>query len=106
MKELLIMRHAKSDWGQDSISDFERELSERGLDAAPKMGNYIFEKNLVPQLILSSPAIRAKRTVELFSEASHFEGKIEYNENFYFKDYGTYVDAIQLVSPEIENHSR
>ena len=62
MKTLLIMRHAKSSWDNAAMSDFERPLNERGIRTAPLMGEYIRENQLQPELIVSSPAERAKQT--------------------------------------------
>lgn len=62
-RQLLVMRHAKSAWGTDAPSDFERPLSGRGIDNAPRMGQWLREQGLVPQWVVSSPAKRAEQTV-------------------------------------------
>ena len=62
MKQLLIMRHAKSDWSNSAQSDFERPLNKRGRKTAPVMGQLLKKKNLVPDLIVSSSALRAGQT--------------------------------------------
>jgi len=61
-RELLIMRHAKSDWGDASLRDFDRPLNKRGLASAPKMGRWLHEQGLVPDAVISSPAERARQT--------------------------------------------
>lgn len=66
-RELLIMRHAKSDWSKSSwngsvSSDFDRPLSKRGRRDAPRVGAWLYREGLVPDLILSSPAKRARAT--------------------------------------------
>lgn len=58
-KQLLIMRHAKSDWSVNT-SDFKRPLKLRGKSAAQHMGIWLLQNNLLPDYILSSPAERAK----------------------------------------------
>jgi phosphohistidine phosphatase len=62
MRHLLIMRHAKSDWDTGAKSDFDRPLSKRGKRDAPRMGQWLLENKLIPDWILSSPALRAKET--------------------------------------------
>ena len=64
MRELLLVRHAKSSWDSDAASDFERPLGKRGLRNAPAMGAWLAERRLVPDLVVSSPALRAQMTVD------------------------------------------
>lgn len=61
-KTLYIARHAKSSWKDMSLSDFERPLNARGKRDAPFMANLLKGKGIHPELILSSPAKRAKKT--------------------------------------------
>ncbi len=83
MKKLLVLRHAKSSWDDPNMSDFERPLNPRGLNAAPFMGKLIAEKGLSPCLIVSSPAERAKRTAELIRENSGVESELAFDERIY-----------------------
>ncbi len=68
MKTLLLMRHAKSQFKETEIPDFERPLSKRGEKDAPRMGKLIKDKGLSPDLIISSTAVRAARTAEAVAE--------------------------------------
>jgi len=61
-RELLILRHGKSDWGSDAASDFDRPLAKRGKNDAPKVGAWLFREGLVPDYVVSSPAERARQT--------------------------------------------
>ena len=63
-RELLLMRHAKSDWSSAGMTDFERPLNQRGREAAPKMGRWLSQYQLIPDYVISSPALRAKQTVQ------------------------------------------
>lgn len=82
MKTLLMLRHAKSDWGDASLNDFDRPLAKRGERDAPRMGKALKERGPLPDLVISSPAARAKATVEAFLPAAgldivpQFEGGI------------------------------
>jgi len=65
MLTLSLLRHAKSSWEDGSLKDFERPLAKRGESAAPRMGAFMAEHGLAPQLILCSPAVRARQTLDL-----------------------------------------
>lgn len=67
MKQLLLIRHAKSDQSFFG-NDFERPLNERGKKDAPEMAKKLLKKNIVIDAFISSPAARAKRTAELFAK--------------------------------------
>jgi phosphohistidine phosphatase len=62
MKELTLIRHAKSDWGNATLSDHDRPLNKRGLHAAPMMAGILGERGATPDAVLSSTALRAKTT--------------------------------------------
>ncbi|MGZ8176063.1 MULTISPECIES: SixA phosphatase family protein [Methylobacter] len=61
--ELLLLRHAKSDWAVD-MDDFSRPLKKRGQRAAKQVGRWLHEQHLIPDTILSSPATRALATAQ------------------------------------------
>lgn len=67
-KQLLLIRHAKSDWGDFSLPDFERPLNERGKRDAPAMAQRLLDKKIKIDAFISSPAKRAKKTATLFAE--------------------------------------
>ena len=73
MKSLLLVRHAKSDWGDNTVKDFDRELNLRGRRTAPKMANHLKVDGFMPDLILSSPAQRAKCTTRHIMEQLDFD---------------------------------
>jgi len=61
-RELLILRHAKSDWGSGATADFDRALALRGRKDAKVMGRWLHHQEWTPDLILASPARRAEQT--------------------------------------------
>lgn len=65
MLNLLLMRHAKSDWSLPSSGDHERVLNQRGTLAAPLMGRWLVQQDCLPDFIRCSTAIRTRQTVEL-----------------------------------------
>jgi phosphohistidine phosphatase len=68
-KQLLLIRHAKSDWGNADLRDFDRPLNKRGKANAPEMAERLVKQKIVPELIVSSPALRAITTASYFAEA-------------------------------------
>ena len=94
MKTLLVMRHAKSSWSKPGLADFDRPLNERGKLAAPKMGEFIRDQGLIPQLIISSTAKRAKKTAEIFAESCGYDSSIEFESNFYLASPETYIEVL------------
>ncbi|RZL32194.1 MAG: histidine phosphatase family protein [Pedobacter sp.] len=67
-KELIIIRHAKSDWGNANLSDFDRPLNKRGRTNAPEMAHRLVKQKIKPQLIVSSNALRAITTAKFFAD--------------------------------------
>lgn len=67
-RNLLLMRHAKSDWNVPGLGDKDRPLNSRGKSTAPKMANWLFEHGLLPDLILCSSAVRTLQTLMLMIE--------------------------------------
>ncbi|GGF83435.1 phosphoglycerate mutase [Azorhizobium oxalatiphilum] len=64
MRRLILLRHAKSDW-PDGMTDLDRPLAPRGRLAAPRMGQYLANEGLIPDLVLVSPARRTQETWSL-----------------------------------------
>ena len=103
MKTVLVLRHAKSSWNQTGLSDHDRPLNSRGQKAAPRIGQLIYEEDLIPDVILSSTARRASDTADLVAEASGFAGEVAYLEDFYHAWPSDYVDALRNLSDDIES---
>ena len=76
MKTLLILRHAKSSWADASLDDRERPLNARGRRDAPRMGDLLRDASLVPDVIITSDAIRAHTTALAAAEAMGYAGDI------------------------------
>lgn len=83
MKNLFILRHAKSSWDHPELSDFDRPLNHRGLIAAPFIGEIMAGKHYIPDLIISSPAKRASQTALLVKESSGTNAEIRFDERIY-----------------------
>ena len=83
MKTLLLLRHAKSSWKDESLEDIERPLNDRGLRATSVIGNYIRKHKIAPDLIISSPATRARQTVDLVLKAARLKLQPRFDERIY-----------------------
>jgi phosphohistidine phosphatase len=84
MKTLLICRHAKSDWSNLYIKDYDRTLNDRGLRDAPMMGQRLLARKYLPELIISSTAKRAEQTALLISKEIGYDvKKIQWEEKLY-----------------------
>jgi phosphohistidine phosphatase len=94
MKTLFLMRHAKSSWDDPALADFDRPLNERGQKAAPLMGRLLRERKVKPDLVLSSPAERAKQTAALVMEAAGIKKKVTYERRIYDASLGQLLDVI------------
>ena len=75
-KTLLLIRHAKSDWGDLMLSDFERPLNHRGEINAPEMAKRLAKRELFPQQLISSPALRAITTAKYFAKELHINAEV------------------------------
>ena len=75
MKTLTIIRHAKSDWGNDNLDDMHRPLSESGYMDARAMAKLLVKKINTPDCWLCSPAIRAYSTAIIFADAFKYDAE-------------------------------
>ena len=99
-RTLVLIRHAKSSWSNPGEADFERPLNDRGERDAPRMGARLKELNIRPDLIISSPAKRAKQTAKRIAEAVDYEkARILYEERLYHAT----PEAIEEVISAVKN---
>jgi phosphohistidine phosphatase len=103
MKTLLILRHAKSSWKVPDLSDHDRPLNRRGKRDAPKMGKILKERGLVPDLVISSTATRAKDTASSVAKHSGYKGKRIRFESLYAAEPGAYLAVIRELT---DNYQR
>ncbi|TDQ16407.1 phosphohistidine phosphatase [Algoriphagus boseongensis] len=73
MKKIILIRHGKSAWDQPFLSDHDRPLADRGLRDLPKMAKRLQKREIFPDLILSSSAVRAVETAKITAEALGIE---------------------------------
>lgn len=83
MKTLLILRHAKSSWSNPVLADHDRPLNKRGKRDAPRMGELLRREEMLPDLIISSTARRARDTAQIVAEHSGCDGQIWLERDLY-----------------------
>lgn len=92
----MLVRHAKSDWGDMQLPDFDRPLNHRGLKTAPEMAERLLSKCIVPQYLISSPALRAKTTANIFADILGL-AEPKYNQNIYEAHYSDLLKVVNLL---------
>ena len=100
MFELMLMRHAKSDW-HSHVADLDRPLNKRGREDALLMGEYLDQKNLVPDTMVVSSAQRTQETASLLlSKLALSEENIVIDKELYLADTETLCDSIELYASD------
>jgi phosphohistidine phosphatase len=96
LRKILILRHAKAH-ADESGDDKERELTSQGRDAARRVGELAREQGVLPDAALCSTATRARQTLEIFSQASGFTGRVEMLDELYLAPASLYVAAARRL---------
>lgn len=94
MKTLYLLRHAKSSWKDTDLQDFDRPLNGRGREAAPLVGRFMRKKKLRVDLIISSPAARARQTAALVKESAGLSAELRYDERVYEADAARLLEVV------------
>jgi phosphohistidine phosphatase len=102
MKTIILVRHAKSSWKDLSLDDFDRPLNQRGKKNAPFMGKKLKERQIMPDLVLSSPAKRARKTATAIAKAIGYpKKKIIFDDNMY---HASSKDIIEIIRNIDDKH--
>lgn len=100
MKTLLLLRHAKSSWKDSAIQDFDRPLNGRGKKAAETIGRFIRNKRIAPDLLLSSPAVRARETIEIVIKTAKLRSELRYDERIYEASPQRLLEVVSQIEEE------
>lgn len=73
MKELILIRHAKSDWGNEGVKDIDRHLNDRGYNDAYLLSKWYAKHQAIPEKVLSSSATRALSTALIFARSMNLD---------------------------------
>ena len=104
MKTLLLIRHAKSDWNNSSLGDFDRPLNDRGKRDAPMMAHRLLDRKIKIDAFIASPAKRAKRTASMFAkEYKRDKDEIIFIEELYGAPARTFYDVITKTNDKFDS---
>ena len=104
MKELILVRHAKSSWKDPALRDHERPLNKRGKRDAPEMGERLARRGCRPDLFISSSAVRALETARTFAVKLGYPPEdIQTEERIYHASVGELLEAIRCVEASVVN---
>lgn len=97
MRELILIRHAKSDWSNPLLDDFERPLNKRGEKNAPFMAKILKKELQKPDLIISSPSFRTKLTLEYFLKEFEYKGEVIFEKSIYEAPFENLLKVIKNI---------
>jgi len=103
MKTLFLIRHAKSSRDDTALPDKDRPLDDRGKRDAPRMGKRLAERDVKPDLILSSPAMRALTTAEIIAKKLDYKRKdIVVDDRLYASEADDLLNVIHKLDDKLE----
>ncbi len=102
MKDLLLLRHAKSSWDDKSLDDYDRPLNGRGERAAPQIGMIMRERQVVPDIVLCSPAKRTRQTARLALGAAQGDAEIIFDDRIYLAAGFTLMEVLSQLSRQCQ----
>ena len=101
LHRLLLLRHAKSSHKDPDLVDFERPLNKRGRQDCRRIGKWLKSEDMVPDLVISSPAVRAKETaLRVCKRMGYAEGKIQWEDSVYDANVRTLLKLLLEVPEE------
>jgi len=103
MKTLFLLRHAKSSWSDTNLADFDRPLNDRGLRTAPQMGELMKSRGYLPDVVVSSPAARARHTAELAAEAAGIRERLRFDPRIYEASPHTLLDITNSINDSLSS---
>lgn len=104
VKNLFLVRHAESGEAVAGLKDIERDLTAKGYRDAPRLGKYLFDQGMHPDVMFSSSAQRARATAELMAEQLRFEThKIDFSEDLYNASVRTLLRFINEAKDDWNN---
>ncbi|MFH0783384.1 MAG: histidine phosphatase family protein [Pseudomonadota bacterium] len=103
MKRLYLIRHAKSSWVEPGLDDFHRPLNHRGKKDGPAMAKRLAAEGIRPDVIISSPAVRAKKTALFMAEGTGYdESAVRYDDNLYLGSVSYYCHLITTLLEQVD----
>ena len=101
-KQLVLLRHAKSSWDDPFTEDFDRPLAKRGRTAAGRLSAWFKRHRVRPDLILCSPAVRTRETLDLVKDAFGHKVEVSYDKGLYLAEPEELLARIQAADNGVE----
>lgn len=99
----MLMRHAKSDWAAGAHDDHSRPLNDRGVRSAERMGEVVRDLGLIPDLVISSTATRARSTAELSRLRGGWSSRLVLDDRLYG---ASFADTLAIAAATGDDHDR
>lgn len=103
MKTLYILRHAKSSWGEPGLTDFDRPLNKRGYAARETMAAYLEANGIRPDLVLCSPSVRTRETLEPLADVWGDRVEVRFDEHIYEAELSDLMTCLAGVAIDAES---
>lgn len=100
MKKLILVRHAKSDWPEET-NDFDRPLADKGMQEALKMSKFLKSSGIGIDFLVSSPAVRTLNTCKIFNQTYNLDFVI--NDKLYHPSEKNFHSVIYDLSDELNS---
>jgi phosphohistidine phosphatase len=101
MTILTILRHAKSDWGDPQLDDFDRPLNDRGRKAAKAIGDELKDRRVKFDLVFASPAVRVRETLDRVEGGYGKAFDVRFDQNLYGASLAALVDFVRAIPEQV-----
>ncbi len=103
MKDLILVRHAKSSWRDPSLDDHSRPLNKRGKRDAPEMGDRMARRGYGPDLLISSSAVRAVETARTIAgKLGYPRERIQVEKLLYLSGVDVLLEVVRSVDAPVQ----
>lgn len=103
-RQLLLLRHAKSDWEAEFVADFERPLAKRGKKAARRIANWMKDAGIFPEHVICSPAVRTRKTLARVSKVLDLnEAEVEWADSIYEAEPQALLETLQHAPANVKS---
>jgi phosphohistidine phosphatase len=103
MLTLSLFRHGKSSWDDPALKDFDRPLSERGQSAVPRMGAFMAARRIAPELVLCSPAVRTRQSLDLLLPYLKNGPTVVYEDGFYLASASALLKRVRQIESKMHH---
>ena len=103
MKTIILFRHGKSDWNAHFEDDHDRPINKRGIKAAKKMGKLLSDRKEIPELLICSTALRARKTIELAAQSGNWNSECIFEPRIYGGPPNVLIEIIKNINEKFNS---